>query len=165
MCRLYSVSYLQMRKQSRQKSRYRTFMMIKSEFKNRYITECSVGIDGDSQRWAKVSPGNFQSLTRRPAFPGPLPHSVSGILGNLWFFFFLHLTSTVRGRPGTFFKDGVDVLAMGWHHPDFLHKLCLHLFKPLGRIEHKTQALIGDSWPLNKALQGILFLFFLTSAK
>lgn len=45
------------------------------------------------------------------------------------------------------------------------HKLCLHSLSYLDRIKHNTHALIGDFWPLNKALQGILFLFFLTFCK
>lgn len=39
---------------------------------------------------------------------------------------------------------------------------CLHPISYLDRIKNNMQALLGDFWPLNKALQGILFLFFLT---
>lgn len=40
----------------------------------------------------------------------------------------------------SFSQDSV----MAGNGADSLHKLCLHPLSSLGRIEHKTQALIGD---------------------
>lgn len=173
MCSLYSVSYLQMRKlKSRQKNpdiepSWWSSQSLKKQIHNWMF----------SRHWWRQSemwPRFLQATFR--AWQGDQPSLAHFLilyqvfLGNLCVpFFFFFLTFDFNCEEDVWASFSQDSVMVGNGDDTIqtfsLYKLCLHPLSSLGRIEHKTQALIGDSGLWIKHYRVFCFYFSWLSAK